>query len=104
MVDPVSSSKLYLQGEIRLDRGPVIPVKRHYAYAWSDGARAATTSADGFTVFVAADSPAAEVGDEGVLTLLRTMTRERMRVEVVNKIGTEVRIVGRRLGPAPAPT
>lgn len=91
------SSKLYLQGEIRLDSGAIIPVKRHYGYAWADGAPRNASIGDGFTVFVPIDAPLAQPGQEGELLLLKTVSRHRMRVETVNKLGTEVRLVCRLL-------
>lgn len=82
-----------MAGELQLDRGLAVSIKRHYDYGFTP-----STAGDGsFTVFAPAEVEAPRAGETGTLLLLRTMERLRVRIDAVETMGTEHRIVGRKL-------
>ncbi len=95
-----SSSKIYIAGELHLDNGQRIPVKRHYDYEFGSPGGRSSGRLDAFTVFAPSDAAVPAVGDVGTLLLLKTLSRARVRVDSVDRLGTELRIVGH---PEPKP-
>lgn len=89
-----SSSKIYIAGELHLDSGQRIPVKRHYDYEFGSPGGRTPVRQDVFTVFAPSDAVAPAIGAVGTLLLLKTLGRSRVRVDTVDKLGTELRIVG----------